>query len=270
MTDRLFLRPLAIALIVALGLAATRASAQRKPALTPESAAARQYSACMQLARTRPEEARQSGLAWRKAGGGAPALHCIAVAMLGLGQYSQSARLLEELAAGGDPARPDLKAGLLAQAANGWIIAGRPQTAVRLLGEALALRPNDVDMMIDRSIALVSLGKNWEALDDLNRALELSPDRLDAQTFRASAWRKVGALDLARQDIDGVLKDRPEKIDALLERGLILKAQGDRSGARADWLKVIETAVEGPLTDAARRNIQNMDGGGEAPTAGSP
>lgn len=267
MTDRLFPRPRIAALTLAVSLAAHSATAQRQPDLTPRSAEARQYSACMQLARTRPEAARQSALEWRKEGGGDAALHCIAVAMLGLGEYSQSARLLEELAASGDPARPDLKAGLLDQAANGWIIAGRPQTAAKLLGDALALQPHNVDMMIDRSIALVSLGKNWEALDDLNRALEISPDRIDALTFRASAWRKVEAIDLARQDIDAVLKERPDKPDALLERGLILTAQGDESGARADWLKVIEIAVEGPLTDAARRNLQNMDGGAGKGTA---
>ena len=241
------------------GILSAPALAQRAPDLSPQSAEAREYSACMRLARAKPAEARQSALAWRARGGGNPALHCIAVALLGLGEYSQSARMLEELAASSAADRPDLRAGLLAQAANGWIIAGRPQTAARLLGDALALQPENIDFMIDRSIALASLGKNWEALDDLNRALERAPDRLDALTFRASAWRRVEALDLARQDIDAVLAARPDNPDALLERGLIRKAQGDRDGARADWLKVLEIAIEGPLTDAARRNIEQMD-----------
>ena len=70
---------------------------------------------------------------------------------------------------------------------------------------------------------------------------------------------RVEALDLARQDIDAVLAARPDNPDALLERGLIRKALGDRDDARADWLTVLEIAVEGPLTDAARRNIEQMD-----------
>lgn len=244
---------------VATGLIASPVMAQRQLDLTPRSVEAREYSACMRLARTSPQAAQQTALAWRKRGGGDPALHCVAVALLSMGQYSQSARMLEELAASSDAKRPDIRAGLLAQAANGWIIAGRPQTAAKLLGQALALRPTDVEMMIDRSIALASLGKYWDALDDLNRTLELAPGRIDALTFRASAWRRVGAYDLARQDIDAVLTTRPETLDALLERGLIRKAEGDKDGARADWLKIIELAVKGPLTDAARRNIEIMD-----------
>jgi tetratricopeptide (TPR) repeat protein len=254
-------RRAAIALVTmaATGLLGSTAIAQRQLDLTPRSVEAREYSACMRLAKTSPKAAQQTALAWRKRGGGDPALHCVAVALLSMGQYSQSARMLEELAAGSDAKRPDLRAGLLAQAANGWIIAGRPQTAVKLLGQALALRPTNVEMMIDRSIALVSLGKYWDALDDLNRALELAPGRIDAMTFRASAWRQVKAFDLARQDIDAVLTAQPETLDALLERGLIRKAQGDKDGARADWLKVLELAVKGPQTDAARRNIEIMD-----------
>ena len=250
---------LGILLGILPGILSAPAVAQQMPDLTPQSAEAREYSACMRLAKARPAEARQSALAWRTRGGGNPALHCVAVALLGLGQYSQSAHMMEELAANSAPDRPDLRAGLLAQAANGWIIAGRPQTAAKLLGDALVLQPVNIDFMIDRSIAFASLGKYWDALDDLNRAVERAPDRIDALTFRASAWRRVEALDLARQDIDAVLIARPDNPDALLERGLIHKALGDRDAARADWLKVLEIAIEGPLTEAARRNIEQMD-----------
>ncbi len=262
MTDNDFTQRMAILALVATmttGLAAGGALAQRQLDLTPRSQEAREYSACMHLARTNPKAGQETALAWRKRGGGDPAIHCVAVALLGMGQYSQSARMMEELAAASSGKRPDLRAGLLAQAANGWIIAGRPQTAATLLERALALLPDNIEMMIDRSIALAALGKYWDALDDLNRVLELAPGRIDALTFRASAWRRVEAYDLARQDIDAVLAAQPQTPDALLERGLIRKAQGDREGARADWLKVIEIAVKGPLTDAARRNIETMD-----------
>lgn len=138
-------------------------------------------------------------------------------------------------------------------------MAGQSATAEKLLTDALALRPGDVELRIDRSIARAAQGRYWEALDDLNAALDRVPDRADALTFRASAWRHVGAPPLARQDIDRALALRPDDPDALLERGLIRKAAGDRAGARADWLRVLEVAVEGPLTDAARRHLEAID-----------
>ncbi|MBT7243711.1 MAG: hypothetical protein HN879_09870 [Flavobacteriaceae bacterium] len=121
MTDNDFIhRTAAIALVTmaATGLLSNTASGQRQLDLTPRSVEAREYSACMRLAETSPKAAQDSALAWRKRGGGDPAIHCIAVALLGLGQYSQSARMLEELAASSDATRPDLRAGLLAQAAT--------------------------------------------------------------------------------------------------------------------------------------------------------
>ena len=233
--------------------------AQQRQDLAPRSEEARHYAACMALARKDPKAAHESALAWRKKGGGDAAIHCVAVALLGLGQYGQVGPMMEELAARTGESRVALKAGLLGQAANAWLITGQPQRAENLLTDALKLVPRDVEIMLDRSIARAALGKYWEALDDLNEALEQNPDRADALIFRASAWRHVDALELAETDIAVALKIRPDYPDGLLERGLIRKARGDRAGARADWRRVIEIAVEGPLTEAARRNLEAMD-----------
>ena len=250
--------PWGIAAAVAI-FAAAPALGQRTPDPEPRSAAAREYAACMRLARDDPRAAHESALAWQQKGGGDAAIHCVAVALVGLGQHSQAARLLEEFAARTESTRASLKAGLLGQAAGAWTIAGRSPMAEKLLSEALSLQPADIDLRIDRSIARAAQGKYWEALDDLNAVLERAPDRRDALTFRASAWRHVGAPELARQDIDRALALRPNDPDALLERGLIRKEAGDIGGARADWLQVLQIAVEGPLTEAARRNLESID-----------
>jgi hypothetical protein len=44
-----------------------------------------------------------------------------------------------------------------------------------------------------------------------------------------------------------------------LERGLIRRQRGDKAGARADWLKLLEISVGGPLTEAARLYLQALD-----------
>ncbi len=249
-------------LAIATGLSAllqAGAGAQQAPDLTPRSANEREYEACMRIAQTNPKAAHESALAWRARGGGDAAIHCVAVSLLGLGQARQAALMLEELAGQTDGKRPSLKARLYGQAANAWMIDGAPEMSEKLLTEALAISPNEVDLIVDRAIARGTRSKYWEALDDLNHALDLSPDRADALTFRASAWRQVNSPELARQDIDRALELRPDLPDALLERGLIRLAAGDTAGARADWLRVVEVAVEGPVTEAARQNLEKLD-----------
>ncbi|MEE8332714.1 MAG: hypothetical protein V3R85_02610 [Alphaproteobacteria bacterium] len=235
------------------------ALAQRAPDLTPRGQAMSDYSDCMELARADPIAAHKSALAWRARGGGEAAIHCVAVALLGLGEYTQAARAMEGLVARTAAKRPDLRAGLLAQAANTWLIAGKPRAALAAQNKSLALRPNDVATLIDRSIANTSLARDWDALDDLNRALELDPDRTEALIFRAAAWRRVEGWDLAAQDINRALALRADNPDALLERGLIRRQRGDKAGARADWLKLLEISADGPLTEAARLYLQALD-----------
>ena len=237
--------------------AALPASAQRSFALN--SIEARRYADCMAEARSNPRAAHDEAVAWRLSGGGNPALHCVAVALLGLGEYAQAAQSLEALARAAGVATPGLRADLLGQAGNAWIIAGRPAEAHGAQSAALAIRPDDVDLLIDRAITLGSTGRYWEALDDLNRALSLDPDRPDALVFRASAWRHLESYDLAADDAARALGRAPRRPDALLERGLIRKARGDLAGARADWMKVLALAAEGPAREAARRELERMD-----------
>ena len=250
----------AIAVVLLASLVFPPATAQQKKPLEPQSAESRQYTACMTLARRNPTAAHESALAWRKKGGGDAALHCIAVALLGLGEYGQAGQMMEELASRTRPKTARPKSGA-AGPGRQCVADFRPATAHR---EALEHRPGPGSQ--GRGIAHrpqyrpgLPWGNIWDALDDLNDALEFDPGRVDALTFRASAWRHVDALELAETDIDAALKQRPDFPDGLLERGLIRKAQGNKAGARTDWLRVIEIAVEGPLTETARRYLESMD-----------
>ena len=259
-TTNKFWNPLGALMAVAIIAASpTASSAQQQQNLEPRSAEAREYDSCMALARRDPKAAHESALTWQLKGGGDAAIHCVAVALLGLGQHGQAGQMMEELAARTEKTRVALKSGLLGQAANAWLIVGQPWRTEKLLTDALRLVPRDVEILLDRSIARATLGNYWDALDDLNEALEREPDRADALTFRASAWRRVDALDLAEKDIEAALISRPDYPDGLLERGLIQKARGNRAAARADWQRVLDIAIEGPLTEAARRNLETMD-----------
>jgi tetratricopeptide (TPR) repeat protein len=193
------------------------------------------------------------------AGGGDGALHCIAVALLGMGDYVQAAQNLEALARSTPGATPENRADLLGQAGSAWTIAGKPDLAFKAQSAALALKPDDIDLLIDRGITLAGTGNYWEALDDLNRVLSLDPERVDALVFRASAWRALKSLDLAEDDAARALALDPGRPDALLERGLIRHARGNVPGARTDWMQVLELSRDGPYREAARRELEKLD-----------
>jgi tetratricopeptide (TPR) repeat protein len=213
---------------------------------------------CMALARGDPDIGHKAALAWRADGGGSDARHCAAVALLGLGQYSEAARILRTLAEGAPAKRPEFRLDLLSQSANAWLIAGKPMIAYEVQTEALEARPDDVELLIDRSISLASSQKYWRAIDDLNRALDIDPERVDALIFRANAYRRLDTPELAEEDIARAIAIAPHHPEALLERGNIRHLKGDRNGARTDWLKVIETSPGAPVAAAARLNLDRM------------
>ena len=244
-----------LAVILAIGLAAT-AHAQSK---APGAAASHQYASCMDLARKWPREAMDAAKAWQARDGGAPARHCAAVALLGMGRHADAAGALQALADDRTDRRVDaLRADLLGQAGNAWLIAGQPGKAREALDRALKLRPDDVDLLIDRGVALASLKKYWDALADLNRALVMSPRRAEALIFRAGAHRQVDALNLAEEDINLALRLAPSDPDALLELGLILKERGDKNGARAAWRELLGRSPDAATAALAQRYLREV------------
>ncbi len=218
-----------------------------------------EYAACTALARRDAEAAFESALAWRDAGGGAPAQHCIALALIGLGQFAEAAARLETLAWDMVKTRPGLRADVLGQAGQAWLRARQAERADAALSAALDIDPMNTELLIDRALALATLGAFWEAIDDLNAASDLDPDRADVYAFRASAYRYLDTLELASEDVERALALAPGSPMALLERGNIRRMKGNDAGARADWLEVLRAAPGTPAADAAQANIERLD-----------
>lgn len=220
---------------------------------------AAEYSACMTLASTTPEEAFESAIAWRDLGGGNPAQHCVAVALIGLGNYEEGAKRLEELASGLDSQYQPLRGNTLAQAAQAWMLAGDLERANAVQTIALKEDPDNLELLLDRSLTLGAAGSYWEAIDDLNRANEVAPDRADVLVYRASAYRFVEAFDLALDDLAQALVLAPGHPEALLERGNLHRLRGDLEAARRDWHQVTLIAEGTPTADAAQANIEKLE-----------
>ena len=228
------------------------------------------YNRCMTFARENPASARDLAADWQKRGGAHPADHCFAVALIGLKQYQEAATRLEALAQAMIHAPAALRAEVLGQAGQAWLLAGDAARAYAADGAALELRPDDADLLTDRAEAAGSAGWFDKAVADLDRVLKTSPSRLDALVYRASAHRALDRLDTALADIDAALKLAPDSVEALLERGNIRRLKGDLPGARQDWLRVAKLAPGSAGEAAAKANIERLDVKDEPAPAATP
>ncbi|KIL99783.1 TPR repeat-contatining protein [Paramagnetospirillum magnetotacticum MS-1] len=217
-----------------------------------------EYRTCLTLARAKPEEGWEEALAWASLGGGEPARHCAAVALIGLGKYEEAAKRLESLA-GLSRREEALRAEMLAQAGQAWLLAGKPQQALADQDTALKLMPGHPELLLDKSVTLASVGHYAEVVDLLSPLLKVQPNRIEAMVLRAVAYRYLDKLELAKDDLARALVLDPSFPDALLERGIIRRLEENNAGAREDWLKAIAAAPESAVADTARRNLEMMD-----------
>ena len=236
----------------------TRSPPQVTNPADAERADAKRYETCITLAKSKPADGWEAALTWMGEGGGDPARHCGAVALIGLKQYKDAAQRLEELAKTSQ-ASLDVRAGLLDQAGQAWILDGDPARAYADDTTALQLAPNKPDLLIDRAESL-ALTQQWkDAVADLDRALSLAPDRSDALTYRATAKRMLGDLKGAAADIARALQLNPYSPVAWLEDGNIKRLAGDSAGARKAWMQVLALTPKGSSADDARLNLETLD-----------
>lgn len=219
---------------------------------------AEDYADCMSRSRKDPDAALARAVSWEAAGGGLPARHCLASALLELGRLAEAADVLEELAAEHD-GKPAARSSLLQQAAAARARAGQAGKALFLLGQARDLAPENATILEDRAVLLMSVGQLWEAADHLNVLLDLRPDYGPALVLRASVWRFLETPELARADLERALALDPNDPDALIERGILAYQSGNRSDARKDWMGVILQAPESVQAEAARAHLAGMD-----------
>lgn len=217
-----------------------------------------EYRNCLVNAKQKPEQGWEEALAWQSLGGGEAARHCAAVALIGMGKYGEAATRLETLA--NESVREDsVRAEMLAQAAQAWILQGDNPRADAAQRSALVLSPGNPDILLDHAVLMAQVNRYNEATEDLSRVLRAQPNRIEALVLRGSAFRLQDNLAGAEDDINAAIKLDPDYPDALLERGFLRRLKGDDAGAREDWLKAINLAPESPAADTARSNLEKMD-----------
>lgn len=261
-------RGLAFSIVTAaltLGLGAASAGAAPAVSTAPQTALpplpppdAQRYDLCLQTAHSNPQKAYDDAESWADLGGGFPAQHCAAIALIGLKKYPEAATQLEALANAMMQAGPDMRGAALEQAGQAWLLASRPNEAKAAFDSALAFKPKDPELLIDRAEAFALGGKFFDAIDDLNTVLDATPNRVDALVYRASAYRQLGSLDLALDDAERALRLDPDSVPGLLERGDIRRLKNDDAGAKADWQRVVRLAPGSPEAASAQDNLAHL------------
>ena len=266
---RSLILPLCGLLILAWGKAAAAEPPVQSAAPRDAAVEAATYERCMKLARQNPAEARSLAQSWHERGGAHPADHCAAVALIGLKQYKEAAIRLEALAQAMTTAPAGLRADVLDQAGQAWGLAGDPVRAYAAAGAAVALEPNDLDLLIDRAQAAAAVGYYDKVIADLDHVLKADPSRVDALIYRASANRALDRLDAALADVEKAIVRAPNSVPALLERGNIRRLKGDNEGARRDWERVGQLAHGSQADMAAKANIEHLQSNGAVAPAKS-
>lgn len=129
------------------------------------------YQNCFSLANLNPVAGLGVATEWSKAKGGAPAEHCLAMALVELKRYPEAAARLDAL--GRAPDMGPLRASVFDQAGNAWMLAGDAGKAVASFSAALALSGNDADLYADLARAQ-AMRKSWSEVEaDLNAALAI-------------------------------------------------------------------------------------------------
>src|SRR3546814_16284750 len=104
----------------------------------------------MRKAQSDPDAAYADAIAWHRLGGGLPARHCAAVALVGKRQFDEAAARLETLSRDAPPEDLGLRPGLLEQAAQAWPLSGRSARAAALPDPAIAERPRSLPPRAER------------------------------------------------------------------------------------------------------------------------
>lgn len=253
------------ALLALAPVAASAAQTAHPPSAESEEAT---YDRCMRLAKTDPTAARDMAEKWHAHGGAHPADHCTAVALIGLKQYKIAAQRLDKLAGAMINSAPNsLRAEVLDQAGQAWLLSGDAVRAYNDTGAALALSPSDPDLLIDRAEAAGQAGWYDKAVADLDIVLKSDPRRVEALIYRATAYRSLNRLDLALADAESAVRLAPDSAQAVLERGNIRGLRRDVEGARQDWQTAMTLAPGSAAALAAKSNLAHLSAPPEAPPA---
>lgn len=203
-------------------------------AAPPTSPNEERFSRCVAQIDASADRAYEEAMAWASEGHAINAYRCAALALIALNRPEEGAQRLESLAVAVNPAQSGLRAELLSQAGNAWLMARDAARARSALSRAIAtLEGGDPaqlpDLLIDRARAY-AMEQDWRhAEEDLSRSLDIRPHVALALRLRATARMHQSAFDLAEADAVEATQIEPANVDNFLVLGHVRESR--RTGA---------------------------------------
>ncbi|MGB5219023.1 MAG: tetratricopeptide repeat protein [Smithella sp.] len=129
-----------------------------------------------------------------------------------------------------------------------WKQCGYWGDSIKLWSHALKVTKNNFMAHGNLGVALLSKGKNKDALVHLNEALRLKPDHMLLYLNRGGAYAELGQYQSAFADFDKVIMIMPDYADAYNCRGVVFSKIGQYQNALKDFntsvrLKPDNTAI---------------------------
>jgi tetratricopeptide (TPR) repeat protein len=225
------------------------------------------YKACLDLATSNPEAARNEAERFRLEGGGARARQCLGLAYAQQERWRDAAIAFE--AAAQEAAKDPLASRYWAQAGNAWLAAGEPVKAYAALNAALAAGTltgqDEGEALLDRARSLVAAGQLAGARADLDAALVDAPKDPLAWLLSATLARRMKDVPRAQLDIGEALKLSADDASVQLEAGNIAAMSGNADAARAAWELAVKIAPTSPAGQNARAALGQFDTPAPAP-----
>jgi serine/threonine protein kinase/Flp pilus assembly protein TadD len=121
---------------------------------------------------------------------------------------------------------------------------GQPAEAVRYFTAALALRPDNPGIYLNRGQALWAAGERDAAIADFRQAVARAPDYLVARLSLGSRLRAIGRLDDAITEFRAALRINPRSAPAHSNLGVALLDRGRPEEALAEYREAIRLQTD--------------------------
>jgi tetratricopeptide (TPR) repeat protein len=135
---------------------------------------------------------------------------------------------------------------------------GRYRRALAAFDEAVRTRPT-AGAYANRGTTRARLGDARGAIEDFTQALALEPDDPEVLFNRGNAHLAAGDPGAAVADFGRALEIRPGWLLARFNRGLARWQAGDRAGARVDWARAMALAEDPVVGAGMARRIAALD-----------
>jgi Flp pilus assembly protein TadD len=150
-------------------------------------------------------------------------------------------------------------------AGNASLAKGAPNLALgdfdKARADALAVGDKQLagDIQVDRSRALVALGREDEARMALDEARNTSPQNAEAWLLSATLYRRQGNLIEAQAKIEQAALLAPSDPEIGLEAGVVAVLGGREDAARRSWQSVQTIAPGTPAAETAAGYLAQLD-----------